>query len=52
MINNEPNQKKINDLISLFNQKEFLNIVELSQKLLIDYPNSVLINNIAGVAQT
>ena len=52
MNNNEPNQKKINDLISLFNQKEFLNIVELSQKLLINYPNSVLVNNIAGVAQT
>ena len=52
MIKEEPNKYIIDKLISLFNQKDYLEIIESTDKILNDYPNSILVNNIAGVAQT
>ncbi len=48
----EPDEIKIKELISLFDKKNFDVVIELSNKLLEDYPNSILINNILGVVYT
>ena len=52
MIKKEPDKKIIEDIITLFNNKKLENSLQLSQKLLKEYPNSLLINNLIGVIQT
>ena len=48
----EPSKIKINDLILLFNKKQFDKLLLLSNKLLNDFPNSILIQNLQGVVYT
>ena len=44
----EPSQIKIKELISLFNRKKFDELLRLSNKLLVEFPNSILLHNIQG----
>ena len=48
----EPDKNIIEKLIVLFNQKNYLKTIELTNIVLEDYPDSILVNNIAGVVQT
>ncbi len=48
----EPDKAIIEKLIFLFNQKNYLKTIELTNKVLEDFPNSILVNNIAGVVHT
>jgi len=48
----EPDKDIIEKLIVLFNQKNYLKTIELTNKVLEDFPDSILVNNIAGVVQT
>ncbi len=48
----EPDKDIIEKLIFLFNHKNYLKTIELTNKVLEDFPNSILVNNIAGVVQT
>jgi len=52
MIKLEPNKKKIEKVILLYNKKKYLDALDLSNKIIDEYPNSILINNIAGVIHT
>ena len=48
----EPNKKKIEQVIFLFNQRNYSEALNCATKILDDYPNSILINNITGVIHT
>ncbi len=48
----EPSENKIKELISLFDKKKFDQLLKLSNKLIDEFPNSILIQNIQGVVQT
>ena len=48
----EPSKNKIEELISVFNKKNYSETLDLIEYLLKNYPNSILVNNIAGVVQT
>ena len=48
----EPSEIKIKRLISLFNEKKFDELLQLSNKLLDEFPNSILLQNIQGVVHT
>ncbi len=48
----EPSQIKIKELISLFNKKKFDELLRLSNQLLNEFPNSILLRNIQGVVHT
>ena len=52
MIKQEPNKNIIEKIIFLFNKKKYLEALDLSNKTISDYPNSILINNISGVIHT
>ena len=52
MIKEEPNKNIIEKIIFLFNKKKYLEALDLSNKTISDYPNSILINNISGVIHT
>ena len=52
MNSKEPSKNIIEKIISIFNKKNYLEALNLSNKILEEYPNSVLINNITGVIQT
>ena len=52
MNSKEPSKNIIEKIISIFNKKNYLEALNLSNKILEEYPNSILINNIAGVIQT
>ena len=52
MIKKEPAKNIIERIILLFNKKKYLEALDLSDKILNEYPNSVLINNISGVIHT
>ena len=52
MIKQEPNKNIIEKIIFLFNKKKYLEALDLSNKIISDYPNSILINNISGVIHT
>jgi len=49
MIKQEPDKKLIEKVILLFNEKKYLEALDLSDKIIEEYPNSILINNILGV---
>ena len=48
----EPSEIKIKELISLFDKKKFDELLELSNKLLHEFPKSILLQNIQGVVHT
>ncbi len=48
----EPSEIKVKKLISLFNKKKFDELLQLSNKLLDEFPNSILLQNIQGVVHT
>ena len=48
----EPSEIKIKKLISLFDKKNFDELLSLSNKLLDEFPNSILVQNIKGVVYT
>ena len=48
----EPSKIKIKELISLFDKKKFDELLRLSNKLLDEFPNSILLQNIQGVVHT
>ena len=52
MISQEPNKNTIEEVILLFNKKKYLEALSLANKILNDYPNSILINNIAGAVHS
>ncbi len=52
MIEQEPDKKIIEKIIFLFNKKKYLEAKDLSEKIINEYPNSILINNISGVIHT
>ena len=52
MIKKEPDKNIIEEIILLFNKKKYLEAIDLSDKTISDYPNSILINNILGVIHT
>ena len=52
MIREEPDKNIIEQIISLFDKKKYLEALDLSNKTISDYPNSILINNISGVIHT
>ncbi len=52
MVKQEPDKKIIEKIILLFNKKKYLNALDLSNKIINEYPNSILINNILGVIHT
>ncbi len=52
MIKQEPNKNIIEKIILLFNKKKYLEALDLSNKTINDYPDSILINNISGVIHT
>ncbi len=52
MSSKEPSEIKIKELISLFDKKKFDELLELSNELLINFPKSILIQNILGVVHT
>ncbi len=52
MIKQEPDKNIIEQIIFLFNKKKYLEALDLSNKTIGDYPNSILINNISGVIHT
>ena len=48
----EPSKIKIKELISLFDKKNFDELLKLSNVLLDEFPKSILIQNIQGVVHT
>ena len=48
----EPSEIKIKELISLFDKKKFHELLMLSNKLLVNFPKSILLQNIQGVVHT
>ena len=48
----EPSEIKIKELISLFDKKKFDQLLKLSNELIDEFPNSILIQNIQGVVYT
>ncbi len=48
----EPSEIKIKELISLFNKKKFDELLKLSNKLLVNFPKSILLQNIQGVVHS
>ena len=52
MNSQEPTKEEIEPIITLINQKKYSLAYNLSNKILENYPNSILANNIAGVVQT
>ena len=52
MIKQEPNKNIIEKIILLFNKKKYLEALDLSNKTINDFPDSILINNISGVIHT
>ena len=52
MNSREPTKEVIEPIITLINQKKYSLANDLSNKILENYPNSILTNNIAGVVQT
>ncbi len=52
MIEQEPDKKLIEKVILLFNEKRYLEALDLSNNIVSKYPNSILINNISGVIHT
>ena len=52
MIKQEPDKNIIEQIIFLFDKKKYLEALDLSNKTISDYPNSILINNISGVIHT
>ncbi len=52
MIKHEPDKDVIEKIIFLFNKKKYLEALDLSDKIINKYPNSILINNILGVIHT
>ena len=52
MIKQEPDKKLIEKVILLFNEKKYLEALDLSDNIIIEYPDSILINNISGVIHT
>ena len=52
MIKSEPDKKTIEKIIILYNQKNYLEAINFSNKILKGYPNSILVNNISGVIHT
>ncbi len=48
----EPSENKIKELISLFDKKKFDQLLKLSNELIDEFPNSILIQNIQGVVHT
>ena len=48
----EPSKNKIEELISIFNKKNYSETLDRIEYLLKNYPKSILVNNIAGVVQT
>ncbi len=48
----EPSEIKIKKLISLFDKKNFDELLSLSNELLVEFPNSILVQNIQGVVYT
>ena len=48
----EPSENKIKELISLFDKKKFDQLLKLSNELVDEFPNSILIQNIQGVVHT
>ncbi len=52
MIKKEPDKKTIEKIILLYNQKNYLEAINFSSKILKEYPDSILVNNISGVIHT
>ncbi len=52
MSSTEPSEIKIKELISLFNKKNFDELLRLSNELLNKFPKSILLLNIKGVVHT
>ena len=52
MIKQEPDKKLIEKVILLFNEKKYLEALDLSDNIIGEYPSSILINNILGVIHT
>ncbi len=52
MIPVEPSETKMKELISLFDKKNFDELLKLSNVLLDEFPKSILIQNIQGVVHT
>ncbi|MDC3112770.1 tetratricopeptide repeat protein, partial [Pelagibacteraceae bacterium] len=48
----EPLENKIKELISLYDKKKFDELLKISNELLDNFPNSILIQNIQGVVHT
>ncbi len=48
----EPSEVKIKELISLFDKKQFDELLKLSNELLYNFPKSILLQNIQGVVHT
>ena len=48
----EPSEIKIKELISLFDKKNFGELLKLSNELLHEFPKSILLQNIQGVVHT
>ena len=48
----EPSENKIKELISLFDKKKFDQLLKLTNELIDEFPNSILIQNIQGVVHT
>ena len=46
----EPSENKIKELISLFDKKKFDQLLKLSNELIDEFPNSILIQNIQGLS--
>ena len=49
MIKQEPDKNTIEKIILLFNKKNYSEALKLSENILNQYPNSILVNNITGV---
>ena len=52
MNNKEPSEIEIKELISLFNKKKLNELINLTNNLLKQYPDSILVHNIQGVLYT
>ncbi len=52
MIKQEPDKNIIEEVILLFNKKNYLEALNFTNKILEEYPNSIFINNISGVIHT
>ena len=52
MIKQEPDKNIIEEVILLFNKKNYLEALNFTNKILEEYPDSIFINNISGVIHT